>query len=54
MWILVWLSFINGRFEYYQLGSYGTEAHCNKEKIKAEVMVKDAGQAVHCFEISRN
>ena len=41
MWILVWLSFIDGRFEYYQLGSYGTEAHCNKEKIKAEVMVKN-------------
>ena len=55
MWILVWLSFIDGQFEYYQLGVYfGTEAHCNKEKAKAEVMVKDAGQAVHCFGVSRN
>jgi hypothetical protein len=58
MWILVWLSFIDGQFEYYQLGVYGTEAHCNKEKVKAEVkaevMVKNAGQAVHCFGVSRN
>ena len=54
MWILVWLSFVDGQFQYYQLGVYGTEAHCNKEKVKAEVMVKDAGQAVHCFGVSRN
>ena len=37
MWILVWLSFMDGQFQYYQLGVYGTEAHCNKEKVKAEV-----------------
>ena len=54
MWILVWLSFVDGQFQYYQLGVYGTEAHCNKEKVKAEVMVKNAGQAVHCFGVSRN
>ena len=54
MWILVWPSFIDGRFEYYQLGAYGTEMHCNKEKAKAEVMVKNANQAVHCFTIDRN
>ena len=30
MWILVWLSFIDNKFEHYQLGAFGTEAHCNK------------------------
>jgi hypothetical protein len=54
MWILVWLSFIDGRLEYFQLGSYGTEAHCNRAKAKAEVMVKNAGQAVACFVVDRN
>ena len=54
MWILVWLSFTDGNFEYYQLGVFGTQAHCNKEKAKAEVMLKNDGQAVHCFEISRS
>ena len=39
MWILVWLSFIDGQLQYYQLGVYGTEAHCNKQKVKAEVKV---------------
>jgi len=54
MWILVWLSFIDSRFEYYQLGTFGTEAHCNKAKVKAEVMVKNVGQAVTCFAVDRN
>lgn len=54
MWILVWLSFVDNKFEYYQLGVFGTEAHCNRDKIKAEVMVKNASQAVTCFEVSRN
>ena len=54
MWILVWLSFIDGRFEYYQLGAFGTEVHCNRAKAKAEVMVKNAGQAVTCFAVDRN
>ena len=46
--------FIDNRFEYYQLGSYGTEAHCNRAKVKAEVMVKNVGQAVTCFAVDRN
>jgi hypothetical protein len=54
MWILVWLSFIDNRFEHYQLGTFGTEAHCNKAKTKAEVMVKNVGQAVTCFAVDRN
>ena len=54
MWILIWLSFIDGRLEYFQLGSDGTEAHCNRAKAKAEVMVKNAGQAVACFAVDRN
>ena len=54
MWILVWLSFIDNRFEYYQLGAFGTEAHCNRAKAKAEVMVKNVGQAVTCFAVDRN
>jgi hypothetical protein len=37
--------------EYYQLGTFGTEAHCNKAKAKAEVMVKNVGQAVTCFAV---
>ena len=53
MWILVWLSFVDGRFEYYQLGSFGTEAHCNRAKVKAEVMVKNPAQAVTCFSVER-
>ena len=54
MWILVWVSFMDNQFEYYQLGAYGTEAHCNREKAKAEVMVKDVRQAVTCFAVDRN
>ena len=54
MWILVWLSFMDNKFEYYQLGTFGTGAHCNKAKARAEVMVKNPAQAVHCFEVSRN
>ena len=54
MWILVWLSFIDGRLEYFQLDAYGTEAHCNRAKTKAEVMVKNAGQAVACFAVDRS
>ena len=53
MWILVWLSFIDGQFEYYHLESFGTEAHCNRAKVKAEVMVKNVGQAVACFAVDR-
>jgi hypothetical protein len=54
MWILVWLSFSDGQLEHYQLGAFGTEAHCNKAKAKAEVMVKNVGQAVACFAVDRN
>jgi len=54
MWILVWLSFSDGQLEHYQLGAFGTEAHCNKAKVRAEVMVKNVGQAVACFSVDRN
>ena len=54
IWILVWLSFSDGQLEHYQLGAFGTEAHCNKAKVKAEVMVKNVGQAVACFSVDRN
>ena len=54
MWILVWLSLSDGQLEHYQLGAFGTEAHCNKAKAKAEVMVKNVGQAVACFAVDRN
>jgi len=54
MWILVWLSCIDKKFEHYQLGACGTEAHCNKAKARAKVMVKNVGQAVVCFAVDRN
>lgn len=54
MFILVWLSFFDGKFEYYQLGAFGTEAHCNRAKVRAEVMVKNVSQAVTCFSVDRN
>ena len=53
MWILVWISFVDGQFEYYQLGTFGTEAYCNKAKARAEVMVKNPAQSVTCFSIER-
>ena len=50
MWILVWLSFMDGQFEYYQLGSFGTEAHCNRAKDQGRgIWLKYRGSA--CFSV---
>ena len=54
MFVLVWISFIDGQFQYYQLGAFGTEAHCNRAKAKAEVIIKNDGQAIACFAVDRN
>ena len=54
MYILLWISFINGNFQHYQLDVYDTEKRCIQEKAKAEVLVKDAKQAVVCLSVGRN
>ena len=50
MWILVWLQFVNGDFNYYQIDFHGTQQECLKEKEKASVLVSSINTAVVCLE----
>jgi hypothetical protein len=56
MWFLVWMHFTasTGKFEYYQVGTYGSQEQCELERQKASVMVTDSDMAVHCLEVSRD
>jgi hypothetical protein len=56
MWFLVWMQFTIGtrEFEYYQVGTYGSEEACKEEMVKARVMITNSKSAVHCFEVDRN
>jgi hypothetical protein len=53
MWFLVWMQFAAQEFDYFQVGTYGSEEACKAEMVKARVMVTNSNSAVHCFEVSR-
>tara|TARA_R110000782_G_scaffold193909_1_gene283496 strand:+ start:68 stop:238 length:171 start_codon:yes stop_codon:yes gene_type:complete len=50
VWFLVWLQLISGKpVDYFQLGSYQSQAICEQQKQKAIVMVTHNGVAVVCL-----
>ena len=53
MWFLVWMQFAAQEFDYFQVGTYGSEEACKAEMVKARVMVTNSNSAVHCFEVDR-
>lgn len=56
MWVLVFVLFSTAvGIETYQIGkSHETKAHCESERVKAEVLVLTNNAKVKCIEVSRN
>ncbi len=55
MWVLVFVLFTTAvGIETYQIGrSHKTKAHCERERVKAEVLVQTNNAEVKCIEVSR-
>ena len=52
LWILVWIQLISGKpVDYFQLGSYQSQAVCEQVRNKAEVMITHNGIAVACLKV---
>jgi len=52
MWVLLWMHLMNGKLEYYQIGTYTAEQDCYDEKAEAKVLVKDHNSGLFCIEVS--
>lgn len=55
VWVLVFVLFTTAvGIETYQIGrSHETKAHCERERVKAEVLVQTNNAEVKCIEVSR-
>lgn len=55
VWVLVFVLFTTAvGIETYQVGkSHETKAHCERERVKAEVLVQTNNAEVKCIEVSR-
>tara|TARA_B100000676_G_C18019021_1_gene811434 strand:- start:1308 stop:1478 length:171 start_codon:yes stop_codon:yes gene_type:complete len=53
MWFLIWLQFLHGEFEYYHIGTYGSEENCKVQLEKSKVLITNSASAVECFEVNR-
>ena len=42
---------MNGKLEYYQLGTYQVEKACHDEKQKAKILVKDQNSGLFCVQV---
>ena len=56
VWVLVFVLFSTAvGIETYQIGkSHQTKAHCENERVKAEVLVLTNNAKVKCIEVSGN
>ena len=55
VWVLVFVLFTTAvGIETYQVGkSHETKAHCERERVKAEVLVQTNNAEVKCIEVNR-
>lgn len=54
MWLLIWVQFMHNEFEYYHIGTYGSEENCKVELAKSKVLVTNANSTVECFKVERS
>jgi len=52
MWVLLWIHLMNGKLEYYQLGTYQVEKACYDERQKAKMLVKDQNSGLFCVRVT--
>lgn len=45
---------MHGEFEYYHIGTYGSEENCQIELNKSKVLITNTASSVECFEVDRN
>jgi len=51
MWVLIWIHFLNGKLEHYQLGTFATKEQCYAQEAEAKVLRKTQESGVFCLQI---